>query len=316
MIWCRLSAVLALALIAALAAAVDRPGATPFQVAAHAPIRVGWQAVPLSDAGARPGAVIRPAPLRPTQEMTHTAFLPVLEASPECPAVSANVYGTVPYEGGPYKNNRLSDENADFRLSILGYEPTSAPLTFVDYGGPADADGPRLHGIFEPNRVPDFVQAYRVYGWNWDENAPPPYGSRGPVNTNWPVTAIDFGVTPGEAIHIPARDAAIYSDGYTALVLYAGERELTAVYMRADQIVVNGSGYVVHMLGFCVDPNLLALYRAQLDATGRRATGSLPALRNGQPAGTALANPITVAIRDVGAYMDPRVERDWWRNHP
>jgi hypothetical protein len=58
-----------------------------------------------------------------------------------------------------------------------------------------------------------------------------------------------------------------------------------------------------------VDPNLLALYR-QADAAGR---ASLPALRNGQPLGTASGGQVLVAIRDCGSFLDPRSRKDWWQ---
>ncbi len=317
---CRSNAAACLAIAAALAATIclparllaGQPGSSESRAVPPANPHVGHA----NRNAALPGSILREAPVQQTQDMTYTAYLPFFVARPNCPTTSANTYIAVPYVGGTYKNNRLTDENADFRLSILGYAPTSAPLNFVTYDGPTDSDAPRLHGMFEPNRVPDFVRVHRVYQWNWDENAPPPYGQRGPINTGWPVTAIDFRATPGETIQIPERSAPLWADDSKAVVLYAGEYELTLVYMRADQVVVNGTGYVLHLLGLCVDPNLLALYRAQLDGAGRRATGQLPALRNNQPVGKAFKTTITVAIRDGGAYMDPRSERDWWRDHP
>jgi len=316
----RSNAVACLAIAAALAATAcwparllaGQPGSSGSRAMSPANLHVGHT----SQNAAPPGSSLGEAPVRQTQDMTYTAYLPFGVAHPNCPTTSANTYIAVPYVGGAYKNNRLTDENADFRLSILGYAPTSAPLNLVIYAGTPDSDAPRLHGMFEPNRVPDFAGAYQVYGWNWDESAPPPYGQRGPVNTSWPATVIDFTATPGEILQIPERDAPLWADDSKAVVLYAGEYELTLVYMRADQVVVNGIGYVVHLLGLCVDPNLLALYRAQLDGAGRRATGQLPALRNNQPVGKTFTTTITVAIRDGGAYMDPRSERDWWRDHP
>lgn len=256
------------------------------------------------------------APLPPADQ--HYAYLPLAYApQPTCPVTSTQGYGTIPYDGEPYKNNRLTDQNADFRLSVLGYAPVSAYLGFVTYDGTPHADAPRLHEMFSPPRVPAFIQAHQVYHWMWDEGAPPPYGQRGTVNTQWPVTVLDVATRPGETLSIPARDAAIYSSDYRAMVLYAAERELTLVYLRIDHVVTPaGAGYVVHVQGLCVDPNLVALYRAQLDPTGRRATRSLPALRNGQPAGTALETAVSVAVRDGGAYLDPRSENDWWHNHP
>jgi hypothetical protein len=181
----------------------------------------------------------------------------------------------------------------------------------VDYGGQTDPDAPRLHGIFEPNRVPELVSAGRRFDWIWDESAPPPYGTRGGVNNDWAVSVLALGGTRGEAVYIPERAPIINSDGngdYHAMVLYAGERELTLTYTRNDGVL----GYVVHMANFCVDPNLVAQYRAQLSG-GRRSTGRLPGLRNNQLVGALSTDSITVAIRDQGAFLDPRSRKDWWQ---
>ena len=71
-------------------------------------------------------------------------------------------------------------------------------------------------------------------------------------------------------------------------------------------------GYVVHLEDVCVDPNLLALYRAQTDSDGYHHTGHLPALLNNQALGTALNTEVKVVIRDKGSFMDPRSRKDWW----
>ncbi len=78
-----------------------------------------------------------------------------------------------------------------------------------------------------------------------------------------------------------------------------------------DQDRVDG-GYVVYLANFCVDPQLTALYRAQLK-DGKRSTGRLPALRNNQKIGTARFDYVTVAIRDRGPFLDPRSRKDWWQ---
>lgn len=259
------------------------------------------------------------APLGAAQAMTYTAYLPVISKPPyTCPTTSSAAYEAIAFLGSPYKNNTITDENADFRLSILGYAATNATLDYVSYGGgTGDGDGPQFADIFTPKRKPAFVKAYQVYQWNWNDGpgSVPPYGSRGAVNTQWPVTVLDLGTTPGELLNIPYRTATNAPPDYRALVLYAGPNELTVVYLLQDQVVVNGTGYVVHMLNFCVDPNLLSLYRAQL-SNGYRSTMKLPAIRNYQAVGTALGNSVTVAVRDGGAFMDPRVKTDWWYDAP
>lgn len=245
------------------------------------------------------------------------AYLPIARRAGDttppaaCSTTSNNAYTTIPIEGGFYKGNALTDENADFRLSVISYTLVSAPLQLVDYAGDTDPNAPRLHGIYEPNRVPAFVRAAKRFDWNWNESGPPPYGSRGGVNDDWPVSVLDLGGAKGESVFIPERAPIVFADGngeYHAMVLYAGERELTLTYTRNDSV----QGYVVHMLNFCVDPNLVALYRAQLQ-NGKRATGRLPGLRNNQPVGVVLGDTVTVAVRDVGAFLDPRSRKDWWQ---
>ncbi|BCX02396.1 MAG: hypothetical protein KatS3mg053_0334 [Candidatus Roseilinea sp.] len=223
-----------------------------------------------------------------------------------CPVVSSG-YDLVPIEGPPYKNNALTDYNADLRLSVIGVTPADAPPALVDYNGATDPEAPKLHSLFQPNRVPAFLRAYLRFDWVWNEGQGEPYGGRGGLNLDWPAAALELATTPGETIYPPARSPAIYSGGAIALVLFAGERELTLGYSRHDDV---GAGYVVHLLNLCVDPNLVALYRAQL-SSGRRATGYLPAVRNAQPIGTA-TGALMVAVRDRGAFLDPRSRKDWW----
>ncbi len=246
------------------------------------------------------------------------AYMPLVFSNPNpCPTVSSATYETIGiYNNAPYKNNRLTDQNADFRLSILGYAPVNQPLQFVSYGSSGGAEGPRLGDMFQSHRVATFRKAYQVYTWSWNESAPPPYGSRGALANDWPVTVLDLATTPGEAISIPGRDSNIAPGNYKAMVLYAGPNELTVVYMSQDQVVVGGAGYVVNLLNLCVNPNLVATYRAQLTVDGKRSTMRLPALRNDQPLGTAMGVTITVAVRDVGMYMDPRSKADWWYDFP
>ncbi len=230
------------------------------------------------------------------------------DASPSaaCPVVASG-YDLVPFEGPPYKGNALTDHNADLRLSVIGIAPADAPPTLVDYNGPTDPDAPKLHGLFQPNRVPTFLRAYLRFDWVWDEGRGEPYGWRGGLNLDWPAAALELATAPGETIYPPSRSPLIYGGGAIALVLFADERELTLGYSRHDDV---GAGYVVHLLNLCVDPNLVALYRAQLN-NGRRATGHLPAVRNAQPIGTA-AGALIVAVRDRGAFLDPRSRKDWW----
>jgi hypothetical protein len=121
---------------------------------------------------------------------------------------------------------------------------------------------------------------------------------------------VGLAVTPGETIYTPERNAQIYGGGYVAMVLFAEQQRITLGYTRRDHVA---GGYVVHIEDVCIDPKLVALYRAQLDAAGWNDTGRLPALRNNQSLGIALGSEIKVAIRDAGSFMDPRSRKDWWR---
>ncbi len=279
-------------------------------------------AVILTTLGANAVAQADTASPGTTPVLDKKAFLPIVYSPPPvCPTTSSATFAAIGFIDGPYKSNALTDENADFRLSILGYAPNnSALLDYVNYGGGGSADdGPRFSGIFTPPRKPAFVKAYQVYGWIWNQGAGsvPPYGSRDVLNPAWGgVTALDFGTTKGEPLNIPARTTANAPGDYRALVLYAGPRELTLAYMLQDQVAVNGTGYVVHMLNFCVDPNLVATYRAQLNANGYRSTMKLPAIKNNQAVGVAIGVTVTVAVRDGAAYMDPRGKTNWWYDLP
>jgi hypothetical protein len=247
-------------------------------------------------------------PTQPTDDFL--VYLPLVSKPDTCPDVSINQYALATVQEGYYKDNRLTDENADFRLSVLGYEPVQAPLERVEYGGPTDANAPNFYNIFKPRREIAFAAAYKRRDWNWNESAPPPYGTPGGLNNDWPVSVLDLVATQGEGIYIPRRNVSITSAGlFSAMVLYADDDELTLHYGNRDVV---DSGYVVYLTNFCVDPSLVSLYRAQL-SEGKRATGQLPMLTNDQIVGTAKQNFVTVAVRDSGPFLDPRSRKDWWQ---
>ncbi len=244
--------------------------------------------------------------LSPSSSPPFPLFIPDVARDASC-APSGETYATIDILGPYYKDNRLTDENADLRLSVLGYTDTVAPLTLVDYGGDTDPDAPHFAAMFEPAGVPTFTHAYLRYDWSWDESAPPPYGARAGVNHDWPVSVLEMQTTPGAPIRPPGR-AAQTGGGFITMVLYAAPREITFAYYRQDGVT---DGYVVYLHGLCVDPNLVALYRAQL-TDGRRTTRHLPALAAGQILGFADAGAFSIAVRDRGAFLDPRSRKDWW----
>ncbi len=173
-------------------------------------------------------------------------------------------------------------------------------MTLVEIAGDTHSDPPQLRGLFADHRTPAFTSAAQVYDWNW---ACGPDGCRGALLTSPAVTLLGLAARPGEQVRSPSRLAPVYGGGYVALVLYAEESRITLKYTREDNVI---NGYTVHLERVCVDPVLLALYR-QADATGR---GRLPALRNDQPLGTMQQGELRVAVRDTGAFMDPRSRKD------
>lgn len=286
----------------------------PLPTATEMPTQVMPTETPIALVTLPPAPTVAPLPTQappPTAiPIQPTATMMPMTAAMNTGCVSGGEqYETVPYDGPAYKNNAISDENADLRLSVMGYATSGAPFTLVDYNGASDDNAPKLSGIFEPNRIPAITGAYQHFDWSWNEAGGPPYGARGGANAQWAASVIEMATAPGERLFIPRRAPAIWSNAIVAMVLYAGEREITIAYTRQDSV---GDGYVVHMLNFCVDPALVTQYRAQVQE-GRRATGVLPGLRNGQTVGYADGASVTVAIRDRAAFLDPRSRKDWWQ---
>ncbi len=232
-------------------------------------------------------------------------FLPMMiKPVPGCPTSSSASFETIPFTGAPADHPDYL--HGDLNLSLRGYAAASASLNLVDYSGGVDGGAPQLAGLFSPNQYPGISAAYQVNDWNWACGTD---GCRGDPLATWPTTLIGLQTTPGQAVSIPERNAEIYGGGYIAIVLYAEERRLTLGYTRDDTVA---NGYAVHLENVCVDPNLLALYQAQVDANGWRSTGKLPALKNNQTLGVAFGEEIQAAIRDRGSFMDPRSRKDWW----
>jgi hypothetical protein len=198
--------------------------------------------------------------------------------------------------------DRPAAQHPDLNLAIRGWSPTTAPLTLVLYGGPTDPGAPQLDTLFAPNRLPKFSSAYQVNHWLWSCNC------RGGPITDWDVTLLGMTTSPGEALHLPDSGYDI-GGGHDALVLYATENRMTLKYSAEDNVV---RGYTIHLEGVCVAPDLLRLYR-QLNTAGRQ---RLPALRGGQPFGRAPSNEIRAAVRDNGTFLDPRSQKDWWKDYP
>ena len=220
-----------------------------------------------------------------------------------CPAISGNAYATVPAAGGGLEHPDA--EHADLNLALRGYQPVDAARSLYDKEGAVGDDPPQLAGIFADLRAPAFGQTYRVNDWDWTCGA---HGCAAQPLTHVEVTLVALASKNAEAIYIPRRSAPIFGGGYKALVLYAEPTRITLGYTRDDSVA---NGYVVHLENLCVDPRLLAIYRGSV-AAGR---SYLPALREDQPLGSAGLGDMRVAVRDRGAFFDPRSRRDWWQGY-
>ncbi len=194
--------------------------------------------------------------------------------------------------------DRPAPEHADLNIHLRGWSKTDSTLGLIDIAGPTDALAPKLNTLFTDNRVPTFVQNYRVNDWDWSTNT-----AAGPIPT-WDVTLVGFATTPGEVLELPKSGYDI-GQGKQARVLYVADDTITLKYTAEDNVV---SGYTIHIVNLCVEPSLAALYDAN-DLAGR---SELPALSAEQPLGRARTGEILVAIRDTGAFMDPRAKKDWW----
>jgi hypothetical protein len=235
--------------------------------------------------------------LRHSGVLSSYVYLPLIARGETCQPIPGESYGTLAVSPPP--TDRPAEEHADLNLALRGYELTGAYKGLVDYSGAGDPGAPQLIGLFADKRVPSFNAVFQVYHWDWNCNC------RGALITNPEVTLAGLDVAPDETIHVPDSGYALGS-GYEVLVLYASTRRITLKYTPDDNVV---SGYTLHVENVCVEPSLLALYQTWNNA-GR---GRLPALRPGQAFGRALDNPIGIAIRDNGAFMDPRSRKDWWQ---
>ncbi len=230
--------------------------------------------------------------------LSPAAYLPlVMRSTNLCPSIPGTSYGSLPVIEPP--TDRPAEVHADLNLALRGYEPTVAYLGLVSYGGGTDPGAPQLAGLFADSRLPTFSAAFQIYSWDWNCNC------LGPVYTNPPVTLLGMATAPEETIHVPLSGYTI-GGGYAVLVLYAEPHRITLKYTGEDNVVY---GYTLHLEDICVDPDLVALYEYWNDA-GR---GQLPALVEGQAFATAGSSEIRVSIRDTGAFLDPRSDKDWWK---
>lgn len=214
-----------------------------------------------------------------------------------CDPVPGAAFGSLPTVGEPTKDPPPA-QHADLNMKVRGWEPVGFELGLVDYGGDTDALAPKLGSLYTEDHTPAFVQNFAVHQWDWGAGM-----AGGPI-ADWPVTLTAFAAAPGEVLEVPHSGYDI-GQGKTARLLYLDEDSVTLKYTGEDNVVF---GYTIHVVGVCVDPALRALYEAN-DAAGR---AELPALAGDQPFGRAIGDRVLVAVRDTGAFMDPRSKKDWW----
>lgn len=234
-----------------------------------------------------------PAPTATEAPLTDDGELAV---NAPCDATGGGNYGVL---GAGGWEGRDPATHADLNLAVRGYKVVNAFRGLVDYDGETDDNAPQLWGLFADRRTPDILHTYQVYDWDWGSN------SRGDLIQDFEVTMASFRVADGETIYTPDFGGDI-GEGYVALVLYADAHRVTLKYTGEDNVI---DGYTLHLEGICVYANLLNLYNER-QAAGR---GALPALRPGQPIGYVPGDALGVAIRDRGAFLDPRSRKDWWK---
>lgn len=196
-------------------------------------------------------------------------------------------------------SDRPAARHADLNLSLRAYLPVSATLALVDYTGETDPGAPQLVGLF--GDPPIFKAAFQVYNWDWNCDC------RGTLLTDPQVTLVALKSSPAKNLRVPAAGFEI-GNGYQVLVAYADPERIALKYTREDNVA---TGYTLHVEAIAVDRGLVASYQ-QADAARR---GVLPALRAGQTFGVSKGDEIRIAIRDSGAFLDPRSRKDWWRGH-
>jgi len=242
--------------------------------------------------------MVHPSPAVADAPADYAAYLPLLIHFDPCTPIPGETYGTLQVNPGP--SGHGAEEHPDLNLAVRGYVPSAHLLELVEYGGQHDPKAPQLTSLFSPNRSADFVRTGQVYDWDWDTNA------RGALLTFPEVTLAWLAASPSETIHVPESGYSIGS-GYAVLVLYASHDRITLKYTREDNVI---EGYTLHVENICVEPSLLDLYLACVDA-GR---DSMPALRSGQAFARATSSVVGIAIRDSGCFLDPRSRKDWWQD--
>lgn len=253
--------------------------------------------------------------------LTPVAYLPFVCNPFTCPESSTRTYQSgVAYQYDPDDPVRPADKHADKNIELRGYSlntDSGVLADLYDYDQD-DEKAPQFARLFDPHRVPTFVNLYRVHEWHWADSPDP--GTRGAPLDDFPVTALGMRTTPGEVLHVPDSGYSIGGNPpMEVLVIFADEDTIALRYTREDS---SGSeGYTLHFDNICTDPNLLALYNELDDPDGPRyeypnSEYQLPNLSAGKPFGVARSRETVLAISDTGGFQDPRSCRDWWQVRP
>jgi hypothetical protein len=257
--------------------------------------------------------VNRPAfsdPITNTLVITHHTYLPLLsgQGSPAfpCPISSATTWAEMSPMQSLIAGAALSP---DLNMHVRGWRPVEASLGFARYPYPPGEPPDTLHPLHLSNIAgstgASFASAYQVNDWDWlgcncaVPRSGPPY----------PVTMLGLRTTPGQALRIAGRNLPVDPRGFTAMVLYADAGQIALKYTWEDRV---DTGYLLHLVNLCVDPNLVALYQ-RLNAAGRH---TLPVVDNLSVIGTAGSDEVHVVVRDSGSFLDPRSWQDWWQDQP
>jgi hypothetical protein len=221
---------------------------------------------------------------------------PTTTPSPTPTSVSVGEkYGTLAVYPSPSDH---STALVELSLAARGFAPSNGTLGLMNTDGPADEGAPQLYSLFADERTPIFTAAYQVNDWDWNCDCRS-------TASGYEITLVGFAVTPGEILRVP-RSSYYLGNDYQALVVYADRDRITFNYTRTGNPV---RGYTIYLENVAVDSNLYALYQ-QTHSAGH---AELPALQAGQGIGLAKGSEIQVAVRDAGAFMDPRSRKDWWR---
>lgn len=185
--------------------------------------------------------------------------------------------------------------NPDFNLSLHDVTPVANPspqdLSLYDYSHPIDSNAPQFTGILQGTTSPQITSINTIN---------PIMGYDSPASWS-AITAIGLNTSPGQTVQLPKSGYDI-GGGYAATILYADANTISLHY-GAESSIVNG--YTLYLQNFQVNPQIVSMYN-QSSANGQSVT-----LAAFQSLGIAQGDLI-VAIRDTGAFMDPRWRGDWW----